>query len=262
MASQEKQTWEYSPALKSLINSMSFPKSKPMILGSYRLKSNVYPGDIDLLQNVQVRSEEKIVTFFQNMIKTLLVGKGVYIGDIKIGELSETQTREAYGDHYDESERQNILRWTPDEILLGEKQLPNMSISLKTAIFSGFFKMDVVAWIDSVYKDITIIYDMRGSDNKRINHFNVKHVETLTQNINKFEKEHDYFKMLKRVLSLLRYRLKYYKRLDVSKIHSYNILETLILNILNGELGRLYTIVIDLQVLLWMVEHTQKYSYI
>jgi hypothetical protein len=79
----------------AIINAMSFSDGKNVkILGSMGMRSQQYAGDYDLFEKVQTKGSEQealrgLADKFQQIIKTLLGTKNVFIGDIKSGAIPE-----------------------------------------------------------------------------------------------------------------------------------------------------------------------------
>lgn len=105
--------------------------------------------------------------------------------------------------------RYHILRWSPLEIIEGEKNYRNFKITLEEAIKTkGIFKIDAIGDLDEL-KEFSILFDLRDKDNKRLNNYLVNVNDNLNNKIKvNFIKE-EYFEGLKILYSLLKYTYKY-----------------------------------------------------
>ena len=75
----------FSKDITSIIDAITFKHgARPFLIGSGSAKLN-YPSDFDLMQSVP--ASKTILGDFQEVIRKLLKIKGIYIGDIKSGEI-------------------------------------------------------------------------------------------------------------------------------------------------------------------------------
>lgn len=147
--------------------------------------------------------------------------------------------------------RYNIVRWTPTEILKGEKQIRSRTYTLEEGFKSkSLFKLDVFALIGGTYTEFTIIYDIR-LNGKRLNYFGIDTKQTLLNDIHLYHSIGNWFKLLKRLFSYYNYVLKYEKTSNKKK-YIDNVEK--IINILNSDIGILYTITQDIEVILFLME--------
>ena len=144
--------------------------------------------------------------------------------------------------------RFHILRWSSTEILKGYKKIGIHRITLEDAIKSdGMFKLDVIAFINNKFTEITAIYDIRDMNNKRINNYQVKITEQIKENIDALILEGEYYKVLKRQFSVLKYNYKFEKgdKKKKTEIKMNNLLQ-----IFNGDLGLINSVKNDIDVIL------------
>ena len=152
--------------------------------------------------------------------------------------------------------RLHVLRWSPDDVLKGYKQFNKHRVTLEEALqTTGLFKLDVIAYINNKFSEFSIIYDLR-SGNKRVNNFKININEDLKANINQLQDNEQYFKMLKRVLSLMRVKMKTLKSDDDKAMLSREI--EAITDILNGELGILNSVANDIEIILQILENEKN----
>lgn len=147
--------------------------------------------------------------------------------------------------------RFHVLRWTPSEILKGEKVLMNgkkmkFVHALKT---DGLFKMDFYKFMrDSNFMELSIIYDVRNNKGQKLNNIQYDTKQTLLNDIQKYKEEEQYFKVLKRKFSLMRYEQLYEKKDNKKKI-------VILSKVLNSNLGQLYQAKSLLDNLLFLIEN-------
>ena len=72
------------PILEQTIRDVSFKRQNTDILGSYRLRSQLYTSDVDLYE-VVIGKTSSVKTRFQRKMRKLLNNDTIYIGDIKCG---------------------------------------------------------------------------------------------------------------------------------------------------------------------------------
>ena len=152
--------------------------------------------------------------------------------------------------------RLHVLRWTPEDILKGYKEFNKHKFTLEEALkTNGLFKLDVIAYINNKFSEFSIIYDLRH-DRKRLNNFKININEDLKANINQLQDNSQYFKMLKRILSLMRVKMKNLKNDDDKAILSKEIED--ITDILNGELGILNSVANDIDIILQILANEKN----
>ena len=266
-----------------IIDMITISKGNPksfVIQGSAGLTSQLYFADYDLLEtitedifkNIESYDDyiDKCVKRLQNIIKTLLAKRLVYIGDIKAGEIPkwnvstlseltnlhsnniitdvelENASNELKCKVCFRSRRFGVIRWTPADILKGFIILRDGSkFTLKDAIKSksGLTKLDVIAYVDNKFTEFSIIYRFTYKDNDISDSF--KHMllsfHTTTE-ISYLEQK--YFKVIKRLFSIAKQN------------HNTTTL-TLLTSILNSELGRIYTVISDINTIIYILENVK-----
>ncbi len=146
--------------------------------------------------------------------------------------------------------RIHIIRFTQADILKGFKMLGTRKITLLEALkMDGLFKLDVIGYADGRFMEFSIIYDLRDQNMKRLNNYRVNIVEGLKENIELYKDLDKHFKVIKRVMSLKRY-LYLYRRKSESLLKDIENIN----DILNGELGLLYSVLVDCETLLTLLE--------
>lgn len=256
----------YPPEVVEVVKAMSFT-GDPKIVGTASLRAIQYIGDYDSNDDASKATPRK----FQEIIKRLMKMDNLYIADIKIGELERLRVippemhvkggrvvnydREAIlaklkalGDkrsrffpakmtpaHYFEAMeefKEHIVRFTAKEVLAGS----NGEVSLSAAMaLPGRFKLDVVAYINNKYCDINMVYNRNEKSDV---------MTALKQAVLQYSKTKP-FKMARRIFSIAR------ATDDTATIDK-------LLPLFNGDLGRLYSIISDITVLLYLFEHKQN----
>jgi hypothetical protein len=139
--------------------------------------------------------------------------------------------------------RPQIIRWTPKEVLAGHVVLRNgRRFTLAEGVMTpSLCKLDVVGFIQrSRFTDFSVIYTFQWHG-KTLNPVQLDPAHELRKNIVVLDAEGDYFKMAKRIYSLIR----------ESNVKLANRLTTLF----NGDMGRLYAILSDIGTVLFLLEN-------
>ena len=147
--------------------------------------------------------------------------------------------------------RFHIVRWKPFEIQKGFKILrDNKKYTLLEAFKSGsLFKLDIVKYLNNNFLDFSIIYDLRDEKGLKINKISFNVVETLQNDIKTYTIKKQYFKVLKRKFSLLKYEYEYKGRKE-------NKQKIIILSkILNGNLGKIYQVISNIDNIIYLIDN-------
>jgi hypothetical protein len=141
----------------------------------------------------------------------------------------------------------HIIRWKPSEVLEGYKVLPTKTIYTLIYAFESKAtdKLDIVYWFNNRYIEMSINYYFY-SKNKLINKTdNIE--ESLKQNIYALYHQGKYFKMAKRIFSLL-------------KIKIDNTLIKKLTTLFNSDLGKIYQIIGDIGTIDYLLENKKHLS--
>lgn len=213
---KKKFDYDFTKEELSIFNAMSF-KRDYKILGSNSIKNFLYPNDYDLYEKINIKN---FTSNIKNVIEKLINMKNVYIGDIKIGE-------------YDNE----ALRWKPKNILDGQLNFNNNTFSLLEASkLNGVKKLDVISYIDNVYKEFSIIYD----DGKLQNN-------NLEDDIYKYLFDNP-MKSIKRILSL-----------EIERKTNKKLINKII-NFVNSDSGILYNVITDINTLIYIIENINNFN--
>jgi hypothetical protein len=272
---------EYPKDAVKVLDAMSFTKSEVKIMGSASLKSQLYAGDYDAYEAVDVsymtdeQALKHLAAQFKTIIRRLSDMKNVYIGDIKAGLIEEWNvvTAPARLDDLltsgvvskEEAEKArhlladtteigrlkaaqelkfHIIRWTPKQVLAGKQDLRDGRTYTLEQAFNDptITKLDTVALVEKRYTDFSMIY--RFSNRGHILNDAADDVTTSLSNaIKLYEAEGNRFKVIKRKFSLARL---HNNKKDLAKYNS----------ILNSEAGKLYIIYSDVKVLADLLEQS------
>jgi len=210
----------YQKSVVDILEAMSLDKGDSMrVIGSASVRNIQFAGDYDANETIH-GSPAQIATKIQQVIKRLKKIPGIAIGDIKMGGTIE-----------------NPIRWTPEDILKGAKD----GTSLKDAVGSDAMrKIDVIGLVDgNRYTELSVVYqypeEVLGGES---------FVNELKAEVKAKLKDKDYWKGLKRYYSIQRLLN-----------HSKNIER--MTPIFNGDLGRLYSVISDIEIIDYLLEHKQ-----
>jgi len=283
--------------VKTLTN-MSFTDGKDIkLMGSMPLRSQVYAGDYDAFEFVEMKGDRKdvvrnIVKKFQDIVRKLQKQDKTYISDIKCGSIDEwvvvdeTYNAEAsleklknlyrkkiitIKDYLLEKKllkpaselkhlellyvrheiRHNIIRWTPAEILKGEKRLVDgRKYTLEEAVQSHTMtKMDVISWVqNNRFTDFSCIYVFKNNGTILNAGLDPDAENSIRDNMYVLKSQGNYFKMAKRMFALARIQNK------------RRIIEGLS-PMFNGDLGRMYHVYGDIGTLQSLFEMKEDVPY-
>jgi hypothetical protein len=285
---------DYSKDIADVLKAMSFGDGM-VLVGTSSLRTQLYAGDYDGFEIVQVKSLSDTVKRFQSIIAHLKKAKNVYVGDIKAGvipqwdvldgvsfqedkvvgyvaseviarleklkkdgiitnaEYAKTKpllkaepTPEDYFVAKDEI-KFHVVRWTVSDVLDGHTTLRDgRTYTLGEAFTSpAIAKVDVISRVGgSRFTEFSAVYEF-VKDKQVLNPTPKDISRSLLEAITAYTLSGNYFKVLKRAFSLARYEKN--KEL-IAKLEP----------ILNSDLGRLYNIVGDIDVLLFMLEKYNK----
>jgi len=141
----------------------------------------------------------------------------------------------------------HIVRWSVAEVLEGEKRLKDgRTYTLQDGFSShGLTKVDVVAWVqNNRYTEFAMIYFL-FNHGKALNPVKFDYEDSLKESILYYQSEGMYFKVLKRLFSLAKFKD------DKKQMEKLT-------EVLNSDLGRLYHIVSDIRTLVFLLEEQSK----
>lgn len=288
----------YPDDVVQTLNKMSFTDGKDIkLMGSMPLRSQVYAGDYDAYEFVEMKGDRKsavgdIVKKFQEIVRRIQKQEKTYISDIKCGSIDDWVVVDETYDHEASLEklknlyrkkiitikdyllekkllkpvsqlkhlellyvrheiRHNIVRWTPAEILKGEKRLVDgRKYTLEEAVQSHTMtKMDVISWVqNNRFTDFSCIYVFKNNGTILNVGLDPNAEESIRDNMYVLKSQGNYFKMAKRMFALARIQNK------------RRIIEGLS-PMFNGDLGRMYHVYGDIGTLENLFEMNEDVPY-
>lgn len=214
----KKYPLDYNIQVQNVINAMSLGGTIK-IIGSGGIKELAqYAGDIDCDNIVKFKNitHEHIMDLIILSVHKLLRVENTYFSDLKIGD----------------------QHFTVDD-------LHNKKILYELIYTNPLIKMDAVSYVSGKYIEISTVYEIY-INNELITKLKSKkqsHTDELKNEINKYKKDKNYFKASKRLLSI------YISKNNDSKVNK------MIDNLYNGDLAKIYSLISDLSVILWIVEN-------
>lgn len=93
---------DYASDATTIIEAMSFPKSKNLLVGSMSIRSQQYAGDYDIMEVVSRKGDKErvlsgLASEFKDIIKNLRGLPDVFIGDVKAGSVEEWRVLPRHG---------------------------------------------------------------------------------------------------------------------------------------------------------------------
>lgn len=256
---EQKNISNYRNKIKNTIKLISFDNFKPQIKGTAGLKSQRYSVDIDLFSVIDYNNKDikevkrEIRKEFYQIFKRLKNKDNIFFIDFKGGinpylyqnfktikqikEFYKNRKEQIPKEQYKKllklkglSEVQDFgrkiytLKWSLDELNKGKKTLPNGDIIKFDEILDDgtVIKIDILAIIDSIFWDITQIYEFWNRGEPLF--FNkTKLGEGIEESFKKELKDKNYTKALKRLFSLARFKKDYPLIKKLTDIFNSNI---------------------------------------
>lgn len=210
-----------SEPLRKFIDTLAFDE-KVYVMGSFSDKRLKYPSDVDLFQPVKTKykNKQEASQEYENILKDVVLHlveeTDCYISGIILG-----------------LENDKPKKWKVEEFLDADLtpyiQQPSM------------IKIDAIKRIDGLFTDFSIVYQF-FNNNTLINNYELFRNVDLKSDVEKFRKEKNYYKMLKR-----QYALK----------ESDDLRE-----IFNSDLGKLSQVMAQLETIIFMLENYKRISFV
>jgi hypothetical protein len=174
---------QYNNNIKKIAKLMSL-ESKVNIVGSAKIKRNLYYSDYDSFSTVKGKNENIIYNHFMSVFDIIRNSENTIITDFKLGENAKGEP----------------LRWIYEEIKRRENNGITFDQSLKQ---KSMIKMDIVTLLNGRFIEITEVYNIfiDGESNSDYSKENIKH--ELMHDMKEQIKEGNYMKALKRQYSIL-----------------------------------------------------------
>jgi hypothetical protein len=147
---------EYNNNITKIAKLMSL-QSKINIVGSAKVKRNIFYSDYDSFSTVKGKNENMIYNHFKSLFEIIKSSENTIITDFKMGEFKD-----------------KALRWDYEAI----KRRENNGITFDQALKQkSIIKMDVVTLLNGRFIEITEVYNIYidGSSNADYSKENVRH---------------------------------------------------------------------------------------
>jgi len=279
----------FTAGVVDILRTMSFTDGEEIrIIGSAGLRSIQFAGDYDAFEVVSSKSLQSLERGFQRIVKNLLGIPTLEIGDIKCGEVAQYRVlspdisvHKNSVQNYSQKESRavverlpiplkekekalkllpptlslkgyfealdffkfHIVRWTPEEVLQGSKKLADGSTYQLTDGFqSGKTKLDVVALTqDNRFVELSCVYEFK-LNGKLINASRRDAEAELKESVLEKQQAGNTFKAAKRIFS-------------VARLQKDSTTAQRLIPVFNGDLGRLYSVISDIQILQFLLEN-------
>jgi len=174
---------QYNNYIKKIVKLMSM-ESKVNIVGSAKIKRNIYYSDYDSFSTVKGKNENMIYNHFRSVFEIIKNSENTIITDFKLGE----------------NEKGEPLRWTYEEI----KKRENNGITFEMALKQkSMIKMDIVVLLNSRFIEITEVYNIYIDGSSNVDYSKENIMKELIDDMNEQIKEGNHMKSLKRKYSIL-----------------------------------------------------------
>jgi hypothetical protein len=219
----ERSLNDYNNSLRDVMNLMSIT-SKYKVIGSANLRTSEFIQDYDLDCMFNVKgNEEKILDSltakFKDIFKISYKNPALFITDFKAGT----------DPSYPEDDDRFKLRWNKEDMKNGYKILGNgeKKFFRDCLMEKVRMKLDMIYLLNGEFVELSEIYRLNINGRKNYDDNNIE--KELKQEIEKYKKEGNYYKMLKRKFSLLKWKGKNTEKY----IEIFNGQEGLLNNLIN-----------------------------
>jgi hypothetical protein len=219
----ERQLNDYNNALRDVMNLMSIT-SKYKVIGSANLRTSEFIQDYDIDSMFKTTgNEEKILDSltarFKRIFSDAYKNPALFITDFKCG----------YDPSYPEDDDRFKLRWDKHDMKNGYKILGNgeKKFFRECLMEKVRMKLDMIYLLNGEFVELSEIYRLNINGRKNYDDNNIE--KELKQEIEKYKKEGNYYKMLKRTFSLLKWKGKNTEKY----IEIFNGQEGLLNNLIN-----------------------------
>ena len=222
----ERKIEDYNNSLKEVMNLMSITR-KYKVIGSANLRTSEFIQDIDLDGMFKAKgNEEKILDSLTARFKR------IFSDTYKNPELFITDFKAGTDPSYPEDDDRFKLRWDKTDIKNGYKILGNgeKKFFRECLMEKARMKLDMIYLLDGEYVELSEIYRLNINGRKNYDDANI--VVELKHEIEKYKKERNYYKVLKREFSLLKHQGKNKNR-QMQLINLFNSNAGLLNNLIN-----------------------------
>jgi Skp family chaperone for outer membrane proteins len=222
----ERKIEDYNNSLIKVMNLMSITR-KYKVVGSANLRTSEFIQDFDVDEMFKTKGDEQkildsLTAKFKRIFNDAHKNPALFITDFKAG----------MDPSYSEDDDRFKLRWNKEDMKNGYKILGNgeKKFFRDCLMEKTRLKLDMVYLLDGEYIEISEMYRLNINGRKNYDDANI--VEELKKEIEKYKKEGNYYKVLKREFSLLRHQDKNKKR-QIKLINLFNSNAGLLNNLIN-----------------------------
>jgi len=206
------------------INKLMSLESKVNVVGSSKIKRNLYYSDIDSFETVKGKNVNTIYNHFKSLFEIINDSENTVISDFKLGML-----------------KGEPLRWTYEHI----KNKNNNGVSFEDALRQkGMIKLDIITLLNGRFIEITEVYNVYLDGESNYNESKESIIESITTEMNDHFRDENYMKVLKRFYSL--------KKIEDENKNKY-MLNNLV-DYFNSPIGLLYRCKSDLETLMIVID--------
>jgi hypothetical protein len=273
-----------------ILSKMSFSDGKNVqVVGSMALRSQVYAGDYDATETVQVKSLAETARKFKEIVRALEDTSLTYIGDIKSGSVEEWKVVDTHYNYSKSQKKLDELRdlkiITTEEHRKGTKLLKPYLTKLELLEARRELRFHIIRWKPAdVLKGYKILVDGRKFtledafqtptitkvdvvswvQNNRFTDFSIiytfkRGTKVLNPGMGDIEQS------IRENIYVLKHEGNYFKMAKrmfaLARLKGYTRTMKLLSSMFNGDLGRLYIVYGDLGTLESMFESTHKLPY-
>lgn len=224
----ERKIEDYNNALRDVLNLMSITR-KYKVIGSANLRTSEFIQDYDIDSMFKTKgNEEKILDSltakFRRIFSDAYKNPALFITDFKCG----------YDPSYPEDDDRFKLRWDKQDIKNGYKIIGNgqKKFFQECILEKTKMKLDMIYLLNGEFIEMSEMYRLNINGRKNYDDSNIE--KELKQEIEKYKKEGNYFKVLKRKFSLAKWK---------------GIIKKNYIDIFNGQPGLLNNLINQLKII-------------
>lgn len=222
----ERKIKDYNNSLTKVMNLMSITR-KYKVVGSANLRTSEFIQDFDVDEMFKAKGNEQkildsLTAKFKDIFKISHKNLALFITDFKAG--MDTS--------YPEDDDRFKLRWNKEDMKNGYKILGNgeKKFFRDCLMDKVRMKLDMIYLLDGEYVELSEIYRLQINGRKNYDDANI--VAELKKEVEKYKKEGNYYKVLKREFSLLKHQGKNKNR-QIQLINLFNSNAGLLNNLIN-----------------------------
>lgn len=226
--------------ISNVFHFLELSGSHSFLIGSSNIRNVLYSSDYDLNESLNLIETpsilDKLYKEFLNIFTKAYTNKDYYIVDFKCG--------------YDDINKHPI-RWNFADMKAGYKTINKKKYQFVDCLIqpSNIIKLDMIyLYMDNIFTDINILYSLHLVNNKnelaKIKSISKKSmINNLNMDIEKYTKEKNFFKVLKRYFNIMLLN---------------GPIDKEIIKVLNSDKGILYKLICNLELVIIMLEQEFK----